>query len=130
MRMPRAQGNPRDLRDQVRDFESRLHRLEQVVAPVPDQEEEPVPSEKPLVEQDSGGPQLGGRFTLETIEREHIERVIARSSSLRVASRILGIDQSTLYRKRMRYLDKDLRAQEARSVQTAVRGSGRKESGS
>ena len=50
-------------------------------------------------------PQLGGDFSLETIEREHITRVIARTPTLEDAAAILGIDASTLWRKRKRYED-------------------------
>jgi NtrC-family two-component system response regulator AlgB len=46
---------------------------------------------------------LGGDYTLEQIEREHVERVLARAATLDDAARILGIDLSTLYRKRKRY---------------------------
>jgi NtrC-family two-component system response regulator AlgB len=45
-------------------------------------------------------PWLGGDFTLEDIEREHLQRVVARAPSLDDAARILGIDASTLWRKR------------------------------
>jgi NtrC-family two-component system response regulator AlgB len=48
------------------------------------------------------GPELGGEFTLEDIERVHIDRVTSRAVSLEEAARILGIDPSTLYRKRRR----------------------------
>ncbi len=47
--------------------------------------------------------QLGGDFTLDTIEREHITRVAARTSTLEEAAAILGIDASTLWRKRKKY---------------------------
>jgi NtrC-family two-component system response regulator AlgB len=47
--------------------------------------------------------QLGGDFTLDTIEREHITRVQARTSTLEEAAAILGIDASTLWRKRKKY---------------------------
>jgi two-component system, NtrC family, response regulator AlgB len=51
-----------------------------------------------------GGPaRIGGELTLEQLEREHIERVVARAATLDDAARILGIDASTLYRKRKRY---------------------------
>jgi two-component system, NtrC family, response regulator AlgB len=48
-------------------------------------------------------PQLGGEFTLDEIEREHITRVQARTSTLEEAAAILGIDASTLWRKRKKY---------------------------
>lgn len=48
----------------------------------------------------SGGAALGGDCTLEAIEREHVERVLARTATADEAARILGIDPSTLWRKR------------------------------
>ncbi|HUB06956.1 MAG TPA: sigma-54 dependent transcriptional regulator [Myxococcales bacterium] len=56
-----------------------------------------------LTEAAGAGVFLGGDFTLETIEREHVERVVARAPSLEEAARILGIDASTLWRKRKKY---------------------------
>ena len=47
--------------------------------------------------------QIGGNCTLEEVEREHLQRVIARVEVLETAANILGIDESTLYRKRKRY---------------------------
>jgi two-component system, NtrC family, response regulator AlgB len=48
-------------------------------------------------------PSLGGAFSLEEIEREHIARVVAQAPSFEAAARILGIDSTTLQRKRKRY---------------------------
>jgi NtrC-family two-component system response regulator AlgB len=45
-------------------------------------------------------PQVGGNFSLEEIEREHIVRVVGSSPTLEDAAAILGIDSSTLWRKR------------------------------
>lgn len=47
--------------------------------------------------------QLGGLHTLEEIEREHIQRVLARTATLDEAARVLGIDDSTLWRKRRKF---------------------------
>ena len=49
------------------------------------------------------GPAVGGDFTLEQLEREHVLRVLARAPTLEDAARTLGIDDSTLWRKRKRY---------------------------
>jgi NtrC-family two-component system response regulator AlgB len=48
-------------------------------------------------------PQLGGDHTLADIERAHILRVIDRASSLDAAADTLGIDASTLWRKRKKF---------------------------
>jgi NtrC-family two-component system response regulator AlgB len=47
-------------------------------------------------------PFIGGDFTLEAIEKEHMQRVLARAATLEEGARILGIDTSTLWRKRKR----------------------------
>jgi NtrC-family two-component system response regulator AlgB len=49
------------------------------------------------------GPDLGAEATLDDIEKEHIHRVLVRAASLEDAARILGIDPSTLWRKRKKY---------------------------
>jgi NtrC-family two-component system response regulator AlgB len=46
---------------------------------------------------------VGGDFSLDDIEREHILRVTGRTSKLEEAAEILKIDTSTLWRKRKRY---------------------------
>jgi NtrC-family two-component system response regulator AlgB len=46
---------------------------------------------------------LGAEVKLAAIEREHIARVVARAPTLEVAAETLGIDVSTLQRKRKRY---------------------------
>jgi NtrC-family two-component system response regulator AlgB len=50
-----------------------------------------------------GMPMLGGDHSLEEIEREHIARVLARVASTEASARLLGIDPTTLQRKRKRY---------------------------
>jgi NtrC-family two-component system response regulator AlgB len=47
--------------------------------------------------------EVGGAVTLDELESEHIRRVLAAAPSLDEAARTLGIDPSTLYRKRKRY---------------------------
>ena len=44
--------------------------------------------------------QIGGAISLQALENAHIQMVVANSSSLEEAARILEIDKSTLYRKR------------------------------
>ncbi len=43
---------------------------------------------------------IGGKFTVEQIESEHIQRVIENTRTLDQAAEVLGIDPATLYRKR------------------------------
>jgi NtrC-family two-component system response regulator AlgB len=46
---------------------------------------------------------LGGDFSIEQVEREHIERVMGRAATAEEAAKILGIDASTLWRKRRKF---------------------------
>ena len=64
---------------------------------------EPAALPERIVGPASAAPQLGGDYTLEAIEREHILRVLTRSATQEEAARILGIDASTLWRKRKKY---------------------------
>ena len=50
-----------------------------------------------------GQPRIGDPISLEDLEKIHIRGVIATSSSLDSAAKTLGIDVSTLYRKRKQY---------------------------
>jgi len=43
---------------------------------------------------------LGAEASLDEIEKEHIRRVLERAETIQEAADILGVDQSTLYRKR------------------------------
>jgi NtrC-family two-component system response regulator AlgB len=43
---------------------------------------------------------VGGRVTLDELEAEHLRRILASTATLDEAAAILGIDPSTLYRKR------------------------------
>jgi len=45
-------------------------------------------------------PHVGGEMSLEDLEKAHISAVLANSSTLDQAAKTLGIDASTLYRKR------------------------------
>ena len=47
--------------------------------------------------------ELGADVSLEDVEREHLARVVARAASFEAAARILGIDATTLQRKRKKY---------------------------
>lgn len=49
------------------------------------------------------GPVVGGPFTLDELERAHIAAVVARSPTMEDAAKALGIDDSTLWRKRKKY---------------------------
>jgi two-component system, NtrC family, response regulator AlgB len=53
---------------------------------------------------DTGQPvHIGAPVSIESVEREHIARVVAHAPSLEAAARILDIDATTLQRKRKRY---------------------------
>jgi NtrC-family two-component system response regulator AlgB len=49
------------------------------------------------------GPRLGGPFTLDEIERAHINAVVAHARTMDEAAAVLGIDDSTLWRKRKKF---------------------------
>jgi NtrC-family two-component system response regulator AlgB len=49
------------------------------------------------------GTEVGAAVTLEQLEAEHIRRVLSSMPTMEQAAAVLGIDPSTLYRKRKRY---------------------------
>ncbi len=49
------------------------------------------------------GVAVGSRVTLDQLEAEHIRRVLGSTPTIEEAAAVLGIDPSTLYRKRKRY---------------------------
>jgi len=51
----------------------------------------------------SSNVQLGGDFSLQELEQEHIRRVVRRIKPRKKAAQILGIDSVTLYRKGKKY---------------------------
>jgi two-component system, NtrC family, response regulator AlgB len=65
-------------------------------------EVEQLPS-TPVGSSNGAPPVLGQNFSVEDIEREHIAQVVTRATSFEEAAQILGIDPTTLQRKRKRY---------------------------
>ena len=51
----------------------------------------------------NNAPRVGASMSLEDLEKAHIAAVLAASETLDQAARTLGIDASTLYRKRKQY---------------------------
>jgi NtrC-family two-component system response regulator AlgB len=47
--------------------------------------------------------EVGGAITLDQLEAEHIRRILTATTTMEEAATVLGIDPSTLYRKRKRY---------------------------
>jgi two-component system, NtrC family, response regulator AlgB len=64
---------------------------------------EPEALPEQMLSPDAGAPTIGGDFTLEELERRHILAVLARKATVEEAAHTLGIDTSTLWRKRKRY---------------------------
>jgi NtrC-family two-component system response regulator AlgB len=86
-------GNVRELRNAI----------ERAVILWPAQVVEPQAFPASVASHATAEPRLGGDFSLEAIEREHIMQVLARIPTLEEAARILGVDSSTLWRKRKKY---------------------------
>ena len=86
-------GNVRELRDAIK--RALIHDPTGVLPP------EAFPPRIAL--QPTAAPMPGGAFTFEEIEREHALRVLAWAPTLAEASRILGVDGTTLWRKRKKW---------------------------
>ena len=86
-------GNIRELRNSV----------ERALIVWPAQRIEPGALPERITAATSRAIALGGPFTLESIEREHTLRVLASSPTLEEAAHLLGIDASTLWRRRKKY---------------------------
>ena len=54
------------------------------------------------------GPHVGGKFTLDELERAHISAIVSQAKTMDEAAAVLGIDDSTLWRKRKKYEEHDL----------------------
>jgi NtrC-family two-component system response regulator AlgB len=86
-------GNVRELRNAI----------ERAVILTPGQVLEPESFPERMAGHATRVPVLGGDFTVEDLEREHVLRVLARTATQDEAARILGLDASTLWRKRKKY---------------------------
>ncbi len=64
---------------------------------------EPESFPERMVAHAGGAPALGGDFTAEEVEREHVLRVLARAATIEEGARILGMDASTIWRKRKKW---------------------------
>jgi NtrC-family two-component system response regulator AlgB len=85
-------GNVRELRNA----------MERATILWPAQVLEPQAFPERIAGQAPARPQVGGAFTIDDIEGEHLRLVLAQTPTLDEAARVLGIDASTLWRKRKR----------------------------
>jgi NtrC-family two-component system response regulator AlgB len=83
-------GNIRELRNE----------LQRISVLWPSRVIEPEAFSPRIFQHDRQGPQLGEKHSLADIEHEHIRKVLAKSNSFEEAATILGIEPSTLWRKR------------------------------
>ena len=86
-------GNVRELRNAI----------ERAVILSPGQRLAPEAFPGRIAQHSGAAPVLGGDYTADAIEREHILRVLSRTKTQEEAARILGLDVSTLWRKRRKY---------------------------
>jgi len=92
-------GNLRELRNAV----ERASILSPSAVIEPDDLGIPAPPAEGHLRPKGAAVALGEDVTLEELEREHIARILARVSSSEAAAKILGIDATTVQRKRRRY---------------------------
>jgi two-component system, NtrC family, response regulator AlgB len=85
-------GNVRELRNE----------LQRITVLWPSRTIEPEAFSPRVRGQSDTAPVLGGDFTIEAIEAEHIRKVLARTDTFENAAKVLGIEPSTLWRKRQR----------------------------
>ena len=86
----------------IRELRNALERA-LVLAPGPNLEPQDFPER--IAQSGESLPHLGGDFTLEQVEEEHIRRVSQRTATLQEAAAILGVDASTLWRRKKRKQD-------------------------
>jgi NtrC-family two-component system response regulator AlgB len=85
-------GNVRELRNE----------LQRIMVLWPSRLIEPEAFSQRIHQQAHQGPRLGGIHSLDDIEAEHIRKVLSICDTFEEAARVLGIEASTLWRKRQR----------------------------
>ncbi len=85
-------GNVRELRNE----------LQRITVLWPSRTIEPEAFSPRVRGQSDTSPVLGGDFSIDAIEAEHIRKVLARTDTFETAAKVLGIEPSTLWRKRQR----------------------------
>lgn len=83
-------GNIRELRNEI----------QRVTVLWPTRTVEPEAFSVRLRGQATAGPRIGGTHSLEEIENEHIRQVLSKVDTFEEAAQVLGIEPSTLWRKR------------------------------
>jgi two-component system, NtrC family, response regulator AlgB len=84
----------------VRELRNTIERIA-ILWPTSVVEPEALPTRVPRAAQRR--PTVGGDFTVDDVEREHILSVLDRVPKVEDAAALLGIDASTLWRKRKKY---------------------------